>query len=291
MYGTLFISLMYVSTAAARCYNLQGTAPPDGSFVACNPDAEVSACCASNKAQPDICMQGGLCYATMDSYSGYLYGNGCTDPTASDDACPIVCPASKHITRRKETRRDCLINSTEANGWKAFNVLPCTMSTWCCREASDSTNCCNNSAMIISGTATSLLGRFIDGVIPGSSATSNSTNTTDTNATTTATTTITTTASAESDSSNTTTVVGAAVGAVLGVACIIALVGMLWMMRKVKNLKKEMQSLKQDTYAPSSNAVMSPQQPYHVPQNAGPTTHAYEADWNNGRYEIDGTGK
>jgi len=236
-------------------------------------------------------MQGGLCYATMDSYSGYLYGNGCTDPTASDDACPIVCPASKHITRRKETRRDCLINSTEANGWKAFNVLPCTMSTWCCREASDSTNCCNNSAMIISGTATSLLGRFIDGVIPGSSATSNSTNTTDTNATTTATTTITTTASAESDSSNTTTVVGAAVGAVLGVACIIALVGMLWMMRKVKNLKKEMQSLKQDTYAPSSNAVMSPQQPYHVPQNAGPTTHAYEADWNNGRYEIDGTGK
>ncbi|KAG2163231.1 hypothetical protein JADG_002970 [Aureobasidium aubasidani] len=188
-------------TAAARCYNLQGTAPPDGSFVACNPDAEVSACCASNKAQPDICMQGGLCYATMDSYSGYLYGNGCTDPTASDDACPIVCPA-------------------KANGWKAFNVLP-----------------------------------------------------------------------SESDSSNTTTVVGAAVGAVLGVACIIALVGMLWMMRKVKNLKKEMQSLKQDTYAPSSNAVMSPQQPYHVPQNAGPTTHAYEADWNNGRYEIDGTGK
>jgi beta-lactamase regulating signal transducer with metallopeptidase domain len=140
--------------------------------------------------------------------------------------------------------------------------------------------------MIINTDQTSYLGQFINNAIPGTSTSSDDSNSTDAAATTTVMSTITATPS--SDSSNTTTVVGAAVGAVLGVACIIALAGLIWMMRKVKSLKKEMQNLRSsESY---SSAPMT-QQPYNPPQNAAPPVHTYEADWDNGRYEIDSTGK
>jgi uncharacterized protein HemX len=140
--------------------------------------------------------------------------------------------------------------------------------------------------MIIDTDQTTYLGRFINNLVPGTSTTSDDSNSTGAAIIATVTSTATATPSGDSDS-NTTTVVGAAVGAVLGVACIIALAGMVWMMRKVKSLKKEMQNLRSQ----GSSAPMA-QQPYNPPpQSAAPTAHTYEADWNNGRYEIDGTGK
>jgi hypothetical protein len=163
-------------------------------------------------------------------------------------------------------------------------VLPCALDTWCCRDASDQTNCCN-STNTIDTDQTTYLGKFINNVIPGTSTTSSDSNSTDVTTTATVTSTVTATPSGDSDT-NTTTVVGAAVGAVLGVACVIALVGLLWMMRKVKSLKKEMGLLRsQESYS----APMT--QPYNPPQSAPPIVHTYEADWDNGRYEIDGTGK
>jgi hypothetical protein len=154
-------------------------------------------------------------------------------------------------------------------------VLPCALDIWCCRDAADRSNCCNNSSYIIDAGKTAYLGRFINNVIPGTS----------TDATATVTSTVTATPSNDSNSSSTTTVVGAAVGAVLGVACLIALVGLIWMMRRLKSLKKEMQSLR------SHSSASMTQQPYNLPQSADPMLHAYEVDCSNGRYEIDGTGK
>lgn len=168
-------------------------------------------------------------------------------------------------------------------------MLPCVLDQWCCREASDRTNCCNNSSLIIDKDQTTYLGQFINNVIPGTSTTSEDSNSTNAAATATVTSTVTATPSGDSDS-NTTTVVGAAVGAVLGVACMMALAGLIWMMRKVKSLKKEMQMLRSQESYSGSSAPMT-QQPYNPPQNAAPTVHTYEADWDNGRYEIDGTGK
>ena len=53
---------------------------------------------ASNKGNGDICIQGGLCYAQQGSYSGYIYGNGCTDSTFSDQSCPYACPMASKQT-------------------------------------------------------------------------------------------------------------------------------------------------------------------------------------------------
>ncbi|KAH0396334.1 hypothetical protein KCU89_g9413, partial [Aureobasidium melanogenum] len=171
----------------------------------------------------------------------------------------------------------------KTNGWDGYNVLPCALGTWCCRAATDLSNCCNNSTMLLDSAQTSYLGRFVNNVIPGTSTTSNNSNST--NAATTSTITAT-------PSNNTTTVVGATVGAVLGVACIIALAGLLWMMRKIKRLKKEMQSMQsREPYSNSSSTAPMAQHPYNVPMSEYPTKHTYEADCNTGRYEIGGAGK
>lgn len=141
--------------------------------------------------------------------------------------------------------------------------------------------------MLLDSDQTSYLGRFIDNVIPSTSTTSNGSNSTDAATTATVTSTITAT-----PSSNTTTVVGAAVGTVLGVACIIALTGLLWMMRKVKTLRREMQAMRShEPYSNSSYTAPMAQHSYKAPMSEAPTEHACEADWNNGRYEVDGMSK
>lgn len=86
-------SILSVPTnAQARCYDISGNLASDDSFVPCNSTASVSACCASNKEFPDICLEGGLCYATHAQYTGFIYGNGCTDRSGKDSACPQICP-------------------------------------------------------------------------------------------------------------------------------------------------------------------------------------------------------
>lgn len=77
--------------AAVQCYSINGTRADD-SHAPCDPDAEVSACCALNKSRPDICLSSGLCYAQDVNYHGLIYSNGCTDPTGQADECPHLCP-------------------------------------------------------------------------------------------------------------------------------------------------------------------------------------------------------
>ena len=75
---------------AKQCYGIDGTVLDD-SFAPCDPDAEVSACCATNKDSADICLSSGLCYAQDGVYEGFIYSNGCTDRSGEDSACPHFC--------------------------------------------------------------------------------------------------------------------------------------------------------------------------------------------------------
>lgn len=85
--------------AQKKCYGIDGS-ESDGSQQPCNPDADVSACCAIKKAKPDICMSSGLCYAQDSGYEGLIYSNGCTDPTGLAKECPHLCPDRERFPRR-----------------------------------------------------------------------------------------------------------------------------------------------------------------------------------------------
>lgn len=85
--------LIIQSVQAASCYTVNGEEYTDSSFVPCEPDAEVSPCCASNKGtRSDICMSSGLCYAQDGDNRGLIYMNGCTDNTGLSTDCPHICP-------------------------------------------------------------------------------------------------------------------------------------------------------------------------------------------------------
>ena len=88
----VLLSLAYLSShASAACYDLSG-GTHGITFLPCNPSAKASACCAANKDGGDVCLDGGLCLAASGPWAGFIYGNGCTDPTGNDDACPHICP-------------------------------------------------------------------------------------------------------------------------------------------------------------------------------------------------------
>lgn len=93
-YGLLLaaigIAIFPLQTHAA-CYHVDGSRT-DSTFEPCDPDAEVSACCATNKRLPDVCLSSGLCYSQEPGFNGLMYSNGCTDPTGEDEACPHFCP-------------------------------------------------------------------------------------------------------------------------------------------------------------------------------------------------------
>ncbi|KND87693.1 N-acetyltransferase eso1 [Tolypocladium ophioglossoides CBS 100239] len=123
--------------AAKTCYLVDGT-ESDSSQIPCNPNAKVSACCASNKNRPDICLSSGLCYAQDAGFEGMIYSNGRTDPTGQAAECPHFCP-------------------DRTNGWKggptvgSYNVLQCNAgNSYCCRKAGDQNNCCGNATAVVS---------------------------------------------------------------------------------------------------------------------------------------------
>lgn len=97
---TVLLALVFAPTlhAASKCYGIDGT-PSDDSYRPCDPDAQFSACCATNKDRGDICMSSGLCYSQDAGYEGFIYSNGCTDPTGRAEACPHFCPDRKHHAR------------------------------------------------------------------------------------------------------------------------------------------------------------------------------------------------
>ncbi|RDA88941.1 hypothetical protein CP532_0662, partial [Ophiocordyceps camponoti-leonardi (nom. inval.)] len=140
----LLLTLLALASAAnekkkkkRQCYGIDGT-PSGESSQPCNADAVFSPCCDTNKAKPDICLSSGLCYAQDSGFEGFIYSNGCTDPTGMADACPHVCP-------------------DRTNNWKggpvvgSYNVLQCSSGNhFCCRKAFDSENCCGNTAAAVS---------------------------------------------------------------------------------------------------------------------------------------------
>lgn len=85
------------STAAATnstCYYPNGKENNGG---ACNPNAEVSACCGPTF----VCLSNGLCKPGPDSKKTYAYNfyrSGCTDATFNSTSCPQFCTDSElHI--------------------------------------------------------------------------------------------------------------------------------------------------------------------------------------------------
>lgn len=105
--------LVSQSTAASQCYRMNGDVLDDESFAPCNPDADVSACCSTNKNNGDICMSSGLCYAQMGASAGFIYSNGCTDKTGKAKECPHICPDSKWriVSHNPYVSRNCLANT------------------------------------------------------------------------------------------------------------------------------------------------------------------------------------
>lgn len=96
--------------AAKQCYWMDGTIT-DSVVQPCNPDAEVSPCCALNKAKPDLCLSSGLCYSQDSGVEGFLYSDGCTDRTGEDEKCPHFCIDRKENLANEYTRRlPCAVN-------------------------------------------------------------------------------------------------------------------------------------------------------------------------------------
>lgn len=181
--------------------------PAGDSYKPCDPTAKVSACCATNKARPDICLSSGLCYAQDEGYKGLIYSNGCTDKSGDATACPHFCP-------------------DRTNDWNggspiaSYNILQCNPGgVYCCRAYNDSNNCCGDTAAVATfDIGTLLLSAQTTSVAAGSTAT--------------ITTTVSVTPSSAQSSSaqqlsdcpkDKTAVVGGAVGGVLGAALLASL--------------------------------------------------------------------
>ena len=84
---------------AQKCYSMDGQ-QLDSRYQPCYPQAESSACCMLNGTQGsdqanDLCMDSGLCQSTSGWYAGFLYINGCTDPTGKGEGCARICSACK----------------------------------------------------------------------------------------------------------------------------------------------------------------------------------------------------
>ncbi|UNI21289.1 hypothetical protein JDV02_007291 [Purpureocillium takamizusanense] len=205
--------------AAKQCYWMDGTIT-DNVVQPCNPDADVSPCCALNKPKPDLCLSSGLCYAQDSGVEGFLYSDGCTDRSGEDERCPHFC-----------------FDRTEKRA--AYNVLQCEAgnpsSQFCCRASSDNKNCCGNK--------TALLSTSIGTIVFPTKATSSTTGGPSTLPTATTTpglggglgSSTCGPPSSEACPKDKTAVVGGAVGGVLGAALLVALgvIALLVMRRPV----------------------------------------------------------
>ncbi|KAF2273022.1 uncharacterized protein EI97DRAFT_445299 [Westerdykella ornata] len=134
----LFLSTLATAASAAsdrKCYSLNGT-ELDSTFRPCNPNAQHSGCCATNRrtGSPDICLDSGLCMVTGGEYVGTIWQAGCTDPSGRDKGCPRVCPVDASSSP-PSTPPPLLI---------AWNIQPCDLGTYCCRTSTDRRSCCAN---------------------------------------------------------------------------------------------------------------------------------------------------
>ncbi|ROW10975.1 hypothetical protein VMCG_00877 [Cytospora schulzeri] len=215
--------LFLPAQASKQCYFVDGSTPGDNSYAPCDPDADFSPCCANNKGnRSDICMSSGLCYGQDNSFSGFIYMNGCTDPTGMASECPHICPDE----------------TTQWGGgsktW-AWNVLQCQPGVYCCRPAPEhDTNCCSNTTalittnigmLLVSATATEMSTTGAATVTVTSSISAGTTQ--DANDTA---------AAAESDCpKDNSVVIGGAVGGSLGLALLASLGALGFMIKRRKD--------------------------------------------------------
>ncbi|GJN78552.1 hypothetical protein PLIIFM63780_002046 [Purpureocillium lilacinum] len=202
--------------AAKQCYWMDGTIT-DSVVQPCNPDAEVSPCCALNKAKPDLCLSSGLCYSQDSGVEGFLYSDGWSAK------------------------------------WKAYNVLQCEAgnagSQFCCRTSSDNTNCCGNKTAILSTSIGSI-------VFPTKTASAGGSSTSSTASATASTTCspakIDSATNNECPKDNT-AMVGGAVGGVLGAALLVALgaIAVLCMRRPKDHSQEVVQPDQSAQYTPN----------------------------------------
>lgn len=97
--SALVLAAFATKTLAQQCYSVDGQ-QLDSRYQPCYPDKASSACCMLNgtqgaNQQNDICLDSGLCQATSGWYAGFLYINGCTDPTGKADGCAKICSFRK----------------------------------------------------------------------------------------------------------------------------------------------------------------------------------------------------
>ena len=220
--GLLAVASLSTLVSAQKCFSMDGQAL-DAKYQPCYPDAEVSACCQLNGTQGadqqnDICLDSGLCQSTSGWYAGFLYINGCTDQTLKSTGCPQLC-------------------SFMGNQY-SWSVLQCEPGVFCCRAASDNTNCCGDNSTTIS---TSHIGNLL---LPGSTqainTTYNATNDTPGTSNSSASCNSTSASSPAQCPADNSAVVGGAVGGVLGAALIGALVALAFMMRSRKHYKSDL---------------------------------------------------
>ncbi|KAK7188316.1 hypothetical protein PSPO01_05507 [Paraphaeosphaeria sporulosa] len=228
---------------AAECYANNGSlyANTAATYVPCNLTAvengEHSSCCAIG----DLCMTNGLCMEPANEAKGanHYWRNGCTDKTWQDPACPNVCRGDE-----------------EPNHYNAF-IFYCfdPKNEFCCAPQGTleagvtgrNTSCCNDedlvfkaSAPVIAGTAAAALPRVSTTISSTSSSllststSSQSSSTKSATATGETVTSSTPTASSESSGLSSGAKAGMGVGITLGVLAVLAIVGVLFFMRRRK---------------------------------------------------------
>ncbi|KAF9734893.1 hypothetical protein PMIN06_008303 [Paraphaeosphaeria minitans] len=227
---------------AAECYANNGSlyANTAATYVPCNLTAVEngghSSCCAIG----DLCMTNGLCMEPSNEAKGanHYWRNGCTDKTWKDPSCPNFCWGEE-----------------EPNHYNAF-IFYCfdPKNEFCCTPQGTleagvtgrNTSCCNDedlvfkaSAPVILGTAVAALPRISSTTISSISSSASSTSTiTQSSFTTSATaveetvTSSTPTATSESSGMSSGAKAGMGVGITLGVLAVLAILGVLFFMRR-----------------------------------------------------------
>ncbi|KAK6540645.1 hypothetical protein TWF694_008040 [Orbilia ellipsospora] len=221
--GLILLAFPSISIAATQCYFNDGTEAPG--YSACNSNQSGnshSACCNLGNPQrgrADVCLTSGLCFWQQSTSSnGFLFANGCTDPTGQDPSCQQLC------TGRNAT---------------VYTVVACPEGKWCCSTllaANATANCCNNSFSLPAG---ALLAQTATLPSPPSTTTppgiSSSAGAPAITSNASQSSTSTPIATCPADKS---TVVGASVGAVLGASLLAALVAIVFLLRKVRHLTR-----------------------------------------------------
>jgi hypothetical protein len=147
--STYSLSLLYIpSGGATTCYGADGFPMDD---VALMPCGSLSACCASNKTNADICTSSGLCYSIDGPYSGFLFQVGCTDPQGKAAGCPRFCDSgtnsdfSQYSSEGLTSRLVIAANGASST----YNVMTCGPGVWCCRPNGNWDSCCSNSSFLV----------------------------------------------------------------------------------------------------------------------------------------------